>query len=182
MPVTPLHFGPGLLIKAVIPRHFSWCAFAGANVLIDIEPAAYWIIEGDPAHRFFHTYLGASIAGVVAVLLSLFLLPLWLHWWNRQLSSTQAKWLGVEPVVSRFSVWCGAMIGAWSHVLLDSIMHHDVVPFAPLTQGNLLVGLVSISDLYLACLIAGLVAAGVLIAARVRRVSKGLGNSGIDVN
>ena len=170
MPVTPLHFGPGLLIKTVIPRHFSWCAFAGANVLIDIEPAAYWIIEGEPAHRFFHTYLGASLVGVLAALIALVALPYWLRWWNRQMSPAQAKWLGVEAEVSRFSVWFGAMIGAWSHVLLDSIMHHDVVPFSPVTQGNALVGFVSISSLYLACLISGMVAIGVLIAAQIRRV------------
>lgn len=170
MPVTPLHFGPGLLIKAVIPRHFSWCAFAGANVLIDIEPAAYWIIEGNPAHRFFHAYLRASLVGILAALITLLVLPFWLRWWNRQMSPAQARWLGVETSVSRFSVWCGAMLGAWSHVLLDSIMHHDVVPFAPVTQANALVGLVSISDLYLACLIAGVVGGGVLLACRIRRV------------
>ena len=72
------------------------------------------------------------------------------------MSPTQATWLGVETKVSRFSVWYGALIGAWSHVLLDSIMHHDVVPFAPLTQANALVGLVSISNLYLTCLFASL--------------------------
>ena len=170
MPVTPLHFGPGLLIKAAIPRHFSWCAFAGANVLIDIEPAAYWIIEGEPAHRFFHTYLGASLVGVLAALITLVALPPWLRWWNRQMSSAQARWLGVETEVSRFSVWCGALIGAWSHVLLDSIMHHDVVPFAPVAQGNALAGFVSISTLYLACLLTGLAALCALAAKRLRKI------------
>ena len=172
MPVTPLHFGPGLLIKTVIPRHFSWCAFAGANVLIDIEPAAYWIIEGEPAHRFFHTYLGASLVGVLAALIALVALPYWLRWWNRQMSPAQAKWLGVDTEVSRFSVWCGAILGAWSHVLLDSIMHHDVVPFAPAALGNGLLGFVSISALYLACLMAGLAAFVVLAANRFWQVIK----------
>jgi hypothetical protein len=170
MPVTPLHFGPGLLIKAMIPRHFSWCAFATANVLIDIEPAAYWVIEGEPAHRFFHTYIGASMMGVLAAVLTLLLLPGWLRWWNRQLSPTQAKWLGVEIDVTLFAVCCGALLGAWSHVLLDSIMHHDVVPFLPIALCNALVGVMSISDLYLACLVLGCIGGGVMLAARWRQL------------
>jgi hypothetical protein len=155
MPVTPLHFGPGILIKAVAPRHFSWISFAAVNVLIDIEPATYWILEGEPAHRFFHTYLGSTLAVPVSALLCLRLLPIWLKWWNRQMTPIQAKFLGVEAEASKFSIWFGALFGAWSHVLLDSIMHHDIVPFAPFWAGNALVSLLSIDKLYLGCLGAG---------------------------
>lgn len=38
MPITPFHFGPGALIKAMAPQHVSWTAFALANGLIDLEP------------------------------------------------------------------------------------------------------------------------------------------------
>lgn len=41
MPVTPFHFGPGALLHATAPRHVSFLAFCGANVLIDLEPLYY---------------------------------------------------------------------------------------------------------------------------------------------
>jgi hypothetical protein len=114
MPITPLHFGPGLLLKATAPHHFSWCAFVAANVLIDIEPAAYWIIEGEPHHRFLHTYFGATIVGVVAAAISLKLLPAWVRCWNRQMSPAQARYLGFNTEVRTASVWSGALLGGWS--------------------------------------------------------------------
>lgn len=169
MPITPLHFGPGLLLKATAPNHFSWCAFAAANVLIDIEPAAYWILEGEPHHRFLHTYLGATIAGVVAAAISLKLLPAWLRWWNRQMSPAQARYLGVNAEVRATSVLCGALLGGWSHVILDSIMHHDVAPFSPFSLGNALVAWVSVDQLYLGCLLSGVAGALVMAARRISR-------------
>jgi hypothetical protein len=164
MPITPLHFGPGLLLKATASNHFSWWAFAAANVLIDIEPAAYWILEGEPHHQFLHTYLGATVAGVVAAAISLKLLPAWLRWWNRQMSPAQARYLSVKPEVSATSVWCGALLGGWSHAFLDSIMHHDVAPFSPFSLGNALMAWVSIDQLYLGCLLSGVAGALVMVA------------------
>jgi hypothetical protein len=163
MPITPLHFGPGLLLKAAASRHFSWCSFVAANVLIDIEPATYWVLEGEPAHRFFHTYIGSTLAAIVAALLSMWLLPHWLRWWNSQMSPSQANYLGVRTELSKRAIWCGALLGAWSHVLLDSIMHYDVVPFSPFAGTNVLVSWISIDQLYWACLVCGGIGAAWMI-------------------
>ena len=38
MPFTPLHLGPGLLLKAAMRRRFSLFTFAGAQFCIDLEP------------------------------------------------------------------------------------------------------------------------------------------------
>ena len=37
MPFTPFHFGPGAALHALAPRHVSFMAFCGTNVLIDVE-------------------------------------------------------------------------------------------------------------------------------------------------
>ena len=66
MPITPFHFGPGAAIHVVAPRHVSFLAFCAANVLIDIEPLYYMLTHQDRLHRFFHTYVGASLVAVVA--------------------------------------------------------------------------------------------------------------------
>lgn len=60
MPITPFHFGPGALIKAIAPRYFSWTIFALANVLIDLEPVVLFLLIGDPAHPWLHTLPGPS--------------------------------------------------------------------------------------------------------------------------
>jgi hypothetical protein len=49
-------------------------------------------------------------------------------------------------------------------VLLDSIMHSDVEPFAPFTLHNPILGLLSVEVLYKFCLYSGLVGAGLYFA------------------
>jgi membrane-bound metal-dependent hydrolase YbcI (DUF457 family) len=53
------------------------------------------------------------------------------------------------------SVIAGALLGAWSHVLLDSIMHADITPLAPFSDDNALHGAISLRALHLSCVVAG---------------------------
>ena len=69
MPFTPFHFGPGALVHSAAPKHSSFLAFCGADVLVDVEPLYYMITGGYPIHRLFHTYVGATVPGVICVLL-----------------------------------------------------------------------------------------------------------------
>jgi hypothetical protein len=63
LPVTPFHFGPGLALKGAAAPMFSWSAFAVAQVVIDCETIYYLVKRGYPVHRFFHSFLGAAVAG-----------------------------------------------------------------------------------------------------------------------
>lgn len=65
MPITPFHFGPGLLIKSVTGKHFSWLAFVLANILIDLEPIGFFLFTGEPVHPYLHTYIGALALGLL---------------------------------------------------------------------------------------------------------------------
>ena len=42
-----------------------------------------------------------------------------------------------------------SLVGAWSHVFFDSLMHWDIKPFWPLTNANPMLGLISYPDVYI---------------------------------
>jgi membrane-bound metal-dependent hydrolase YbcI (DUF457 family) len=144
MPITPFHFGPGAAIHSLAPRRISFAAFCAANVLTDVEPLYYMVTQQFPLHRFFHTYVGATVMGVLTLAL-LLLLRRWVQW-----QATPA------------AIAVGAFIGTWSHVVLDSIMHTDITPLAPFSEANGLWHIISLVELHLYCLLAGLVGAAIL--------------------
>ncbi|MCY2990902.1 MAG: hypothetical protein NTY19_23955 [Planctomycetota bacterium] len=149
MPITPFHFGPGAAVHAIAPRHISFLAFCAANVLIDVETLYYMLTHQYPWHRFFHTYVGATIIVVATVLLFAALLklasgtslPNLLGW----------KQLTIRPVV------LGAAVGGYSHIVLDSLMHPDIHPLSPFSAANALAGVVSLGTLHWACVALGVV-------------------------
>jgi membrane-bound metal-dependent hydrolase YbcI (DUF457 family) len=107
-----------------------------------------------PIHRFLHTTIGATLAGIATWAVFAFALrlssrvrlPNWFRW--QELSNVQ--------------VALGAAAGCYSHVLLDSFVHSDVAPFWPLTDANPALGVVSRSTVIEACIAAGLIAIGLI--------------------
>ena len=69
MPLTPIHLGPALAVKAAAPRYFSFLTFGVTQVVIDSEAAFYILTSGWPVHRLLHTYLGATLVAVITVVL-----------------------------------------------------------------------------------------------------------------
>lgn len=141
MPFTPFHVGPGAALHALAPRRLSFLAFCAANVLIDVEPLYYMLTHQHPLHRFFHTFAGALL--VASATVGLFMLLR---------RAAPRDW--TLPTLS--AVVVGALAGTLSHVLLDSIMHTDMAPFAPFSDLNPLLRIVSLDTLHLACVAAGL--------------------------
>lgn len=155
MPITPFHFGPGAALHALAPQHISFLSFCAANVFIDFESLYNLYHRRAVVHAFFHTYVGATLIVLVVALLFMFArwfaarvwLPNFLHW--RELCLRQ--------------VLVGAALGAYSHVLLDSLMHGDIKPLAPFSSGNGLLGAVPLNVLHFFCLALGITgAAGVM--------------------
>jgi hypothetical protein len=95
-----------------------------------IEPLYYMVTNQFPFHRFFHTYVGVSVvvAGTTALFVAALKLATWaplpnlFHW--KQLTNRQ--------------VGIGAALGGYSHIVLDSIMHRDIRPFAPFSYRSTL--------------------------------------------
>lgn len=161
MPFTPFHFGPGAAVHALAPRHVSFLAFCAVNVLIDVEPLYFILTHQYPLHRFFHTYIGVSLIAVATLVL--FVMARWFA--SRVWLPNLFKWqeLGLVPVA------LGAAAGGYSHVVLDSLMHHDITPFAPFSNANPLLQAVSLGTLHWSCLAAGAVAIFVLGMRRILR-------------
>jgi len=161
MPITPFHFGPGAVLNSVAPNQVSFLTFCSANVLIDTEPLYYICTKQYPLHRFFHTYIGASVVMVVIVIIflaSLYLaskvkLPNIFNWQN----------------LTSLPIWLGAATGSYSHIVLDSVMHPDIFPLSPFSENNVLFHIIPLGQLHLFCLFSGFLA---LVILGFRRLTK----------
>ena len=157
MPATPFHFGPGLLLKAVAPRHFSVTAYSVAQVVIDIESGYYLLKGDDPVHRQAHTFFLGGLIGLVCGLIVSRVLRVW-----AKPRDAIPEWIAVEyrlPIAAYSGLFGGVF-----HSVLDGIMHGDMHPLRPFSDANPLYGLVSIQILYLFCIITGLLGAVILLA------------------
>jgi membrane-bound metal-dependent hydrolase YbcI (DUF457 family) len=158
LPLTPFHFGPGLFIKGLVSRRFSWLAFIASQIVIDLE-TLYYLSQGKhPVHRFFHTFLGATIAGLLtgAILVG-----------TRHMLEVRSPSLllgfmktlrpSLKAELSNIGLLVGAVVGGLSHPLLDGIMHRDIRPFAPWTEKNPLLQLIDLEALHLGCVFLGII-------------------------
>jgi len=158
MPFTPLHMGPGLLLKAGLRDRFSLTVFGWSQVVMDIQPLVVMLSGHGRLHGLTHTYVGALLLAVLSALT------------GKYLAERGLSFIGYGKFlpVTWTAAWASAALGTFSHVLLDSFMHHDMEPFWPLSAANGLSGIVSVEALHWVCLGSGL--AGVLIwLALVRR-------------
>ena len=155
MPFTPLHMGPGMATKAVLGRCFSLVAFGVSQILIDLEPLIR-IFRGDAIlHGVTHTYAGAIPIALLAMPLTRWLYPWLARFANYQVSAHQLHWLRIAPRAGWPAIAAGSLIGTLSHVLLDSFMHSDMRPLAPIVEGNALLFSISLNALHLGCVLAG---------------------------
>ncbi|HVG78183.1 MAG TPA: hypothetical protein VNF03_08585 [Patescibacteria group bacterium] len=164
MPFTPFHMGPGLALKAVAGRHVSLMLFGFSQVMIDLEPAIR-ILRNDPfLHGFTHTYLGATLVALVSVALGRPICQRLLDHWKPDSDSRFLSWLRGSGRISFTAALWGAFLGTFTHVALDSIMHFDMDPMAPISSANPLLRVVSIGWLHVFCVASGLVGAVVLVS------------------
>ena len=162
MPITPFHIIAAAPIKAIIPRHFSWSIFSLTNIFIDLEPITYFIFTGVPSHKFFHSIFGATLIGLICALFFRKLCGNYIMKWNRNLHPIDRKWLEVRNYkIHLYEGITGGLIGAWSHLILDSLMHHDIKPLWPFMTNNSLLGLLSPDLILYFC--SGLFITGIVI-------------------
>ena len=161
MPFTPYHILAGTSVKSVFPKYFSFSTFTLTNVLIDCEALYYYFTTGFLSHKFFHTILGVSIIAIVCATLGKPICEFGLRIWNKTLKMENIKSFKTEIKINYFSSWIGAIIGALSQLILDSIMHKDMTPLFPFSNQNLFLRIVSAENLHYICL--GLFVIGVFI-------------------
>jgi len=148
MPVTPFHFGVGLLGKGIAPRTVSVCAFVASQIAIDCESAYYLFVAREwPVHRILHTFaLATPVGGLVG-------LAVWAV-------ARRVRWLSGRAALARDCALrpalVGGLLGGLTHPLLDGIMHADIRPFRPFSDANPLHLAMGLGPLHLACVLAGL--------------------------
>lgn len=173
MPITPLHIGLAIPLKAAARRWFSLSAFAIIQVAMDVEPIIRTLRGDLRLHGFTHTYFGALLIGLVMFPISLFLCPHILKIWNWIMNRYHIRILIENEPIRTVPVAIGAMIGSFSHVAIDSIMHADMKPLAPFSDRNILAKVVSIDALDLSCVFLGVI--GIILWILIKS-SRGRGN------
>ena len=171
MPLPPYHLGPGLAFKVIGGRHFSLISFTLSQVLIDLEPLYWLLVQQPPWHRFWHTLLGASLVGLAAILLA------------RPARWSVAKviaWIDPDERINERVNWLavitGAVLGVYSHIALDSVMHDDVHPLSPMTSASPLFQMITVDRLETLCLICATFG-GLWLAWRLNRGARASSNS-----
>ena len=160
MPFTPLHMGPGLLLKAVLQGSFSLMVFGWSQILIDIQPLLVILTGHGALHGFSHSYLGATPIALLAA---------WSGKYAGEFGLRVLRMAEYGPIGWRAAL-VSALIGAYSHVAIDGIMHADMAPLAPFAGGRLFYGIVSVETLHILCLASALLgAAGFYLVRRWRR-------------
>lgn len=156
MPYTPFHIGPGLLVKAALPRHFSLLVFGMTQIALDLEVLRHMMRQEYPNHTFFHTYLGATLVAATIALLGKPVCRWATQVWNGLVAGIpSAHRLAAEPP-SWLASFTGATFGALSHILLDSIYHPDITPLRPWSDANRLLSLIGSGSVELICVVMGM--------------------------
>ena len=152
MPFTPFHMGPGILIKALLQGSFSLMVFGWAQIVMDIQPLLVMITGAGHLHGFSHTYIGAGLLGLFAALTGKYLAEIALRVMAIS-SQGHPITIGWRLAIS------SALIGTFSHVLLDAIMHDDLHPYYPISDANPLLHWLSDPQIYALCLVTATIGA-----------------------
>lgn len=155
MPVTPFHFGLGVLAKAAAPARVSLAAFIASQVVIDCETAYNIVTDGYPLHAKAHTFVLGTPIGLAAGLFASFAMRAWNRAQPSRTFPPHERDIG--PVL------VGGGLGGASHPFLDGIMHSDIRPFWPWLDDNPLLDLVGMGTLHLGLM--AMAAAGIAVVA-----------------
>ena len=151
---------------------FSLTLFCYAQVMTDLE-SLYFLVEREyPVHRFFHTFVGATVGAVVCAVTGKFVCEAMLLLGQRIAPEVFRALVGTFAGMQWKVAFVSAFAGTYSHVFLDGIMHADVRPFAPFTSANPFYHLIDVGLLHLLCVLAGVVGFACLITVSRPRESE----------
>lgn len=144
MPFTPVHMGPGIVIKALLQGSFSLMVFGWTQIVMDIQPLIVILTGEGHLHGFSHSYVGASLLAIFSALSGKYLSEIGLY-----ILELNPNW---EVKIAWWIAFLSAFIGAFSHVAIDSVMHSDMEPLFPFNKDNQLLGIISVELLHKLCL------------------------------
>lgn len=174
MPFTVFHMGPGILIKSLLRGSFSLMVFGWSQILMDIQPLIALTTGIRPIHGFTHTFLGATLIAFIAAFTGKWLSEWFVSNMCHNLGRRQRALLDIPDRIKLWVAVLSSFTGAYSHVILDGLMHGDMEPFYPFTKYNGLLHQVSTYDIHLWCVYTGLAGGAIYFLVRyslVRKVS-----------
>jgi len=145
MPFTPYHFGINASLGLILKKWLDVPALVLVNVAIDSE-VLYFAATASKTyhrHRFFHTYLGAAIVGIV---LALMMFPF------RKVTAKLAAIIKIPAQTNIFKLIASAVLGAWLHVFIDSFTHWDMRPLSPFSHARHLYRKISEEQIIYICI------------------------------
>ena len=161
MPLTPFHLGPALLLGALWHRRLDVPTLLVGSVIVDFRAAlvVFGPLAG-PVHGIFTTFFGGT-AVALALAGAVRTLPLTVHAYLAYGRLAQTNHTA--------EVVAGALVGVYSHVVLDSLLYPDAQPFFPAEVNPLLLDGVKYIPVYSGCIVAGCLGLG-LVAVRATRL------------
>ncbi|HEY7734363.1 MAG TPA: metal-dependent hydrolase [Nitrososphaera sp.] len=135
------------------------------SVAIDAEPI-YCLLNNCQLHGILHSYVGAAAFSLAVVSVLIYV--------GRKHLQKLSLQLGHAQDYSLKSIISGTLVGASSHVLLDSFMHFDVTPFWPSPE-NPFLRIVDSGTNYLITIVGFVAGAGLYFfrLSRLRRDERG---------
>ncbi|WP_257385720.1 DUF4184 family protein [Tahibacter caeni] len=169
MPFTPIHLGAGLALKAVGGRRFSLIGFGLTQIAVDIEPLLGLIHGWDVLHGRSHSLLGATVIAAAVTPLTRALGPPSLRVADRWLAAHGLAGWCEPPDIGWTAAAAGCLLGAWSHALMDAVMHADLQLLWPWSSAQPFYGIASTTDIEIVSAAAALAGIAVWIARALRR-------------
>jgi hypothetical protein len=144
MPFTPFHFGPHATIGLTFNKYIDLPVFILANVAIDLEPLAVLTFDLHyPVHGYCHTFLFGTLAGLIWAFIAYHLRGVFGYFMG-------LFRLPYTTSISKITI--SAVLGFWTHILLDGPIYVDIKPFFP-SSLNPLFGIVYEFTDYVICTI-----------------------------
>lgn len=128
MPITPLHAGVLAPLNHFFPGKFNNLAFILVTLWLDASAIAYYALGlemGEMHGPLTHSFMGAMLLSTIVSCVGV----IWMFW--LMALRAQAPRLNQEHVP-----WiAGAFLGGMTHILLDAMVHVEMLPICPL-DGN----------------------------------------------
>ncbi|UCH88060.1 MAG: DUF4184 family protein [Thermoplasmata archaeon] len=125
MPITPLHIGIPGIISYLWPKRVDIFSVIIGCIIIDLDFLLFLLIETH-VHGYFHTFVGATLTSIVLIII--------IHSFQKPILKIK-KWFKWESQSTFKSITYGALIGTYSHVIIDSFIYEDMNIYYPMYEG-----------------------------------------------
>jgi len=124
MPLTPFHLGPAFILWYIFKKHINLAGLLFGSIIVDSKAAVCLIFLGCETHDpIFHSFFGALWLGIVVAVIVLLLCS---HLKNITTS------LKIDDNYSTAAIFSGALLGTFSHIVLDICTHSNIFAFWPI--------------------------------------------------